>query len=205
MLQVLGLGSTEEEAYLAVLARSGVAAGLPPATVTRLVRVGLLAPDPVRPGHYLVAELLPVLARALGVPPGRVVARPGGSQRSRPRGGQSAERTAGDSRRRPDSAGGRARTRAGRGWAEGEDRGHEDRGPEDKGREDKGDASPSGLAADDSELLELLASGLTDAAIGRRLGVSYRTVQRRVRTLMMRLEAATRFQAGSRAVHRGWL
>ncbi|MGD0557044.1 MAG: hypothetical protein ABSA93_18950 [Streptosporangiaceae bacterium] len=47
--------------------------------------------------------------------------------------------------------------------------------------------------------------GLTDAAIARHLGAHLRTVQRRVRGLLDRLGAATRFQAGLQAVRRGWL
>ncbi|WP_377273302.1 winged helix-turn-helix transcriptional regulator [Peterkaempfera sp. SMS 1(5)a] len=54
-------------------------------------------------------------------------------------------------------------------------------------------------------LLELLASGLTDAAITRALGWSERTTQRRIQRLMGRLDATTRFQAGLAAARRGWL
>lgn len=57
----------------------------------------------------------------------------------------------------------------------------------------------------DTPLLALLASGLTDDAIGRQLRVSARTVRRRVAALMDRLDARTRFQAGVQARSRGWL
>jgi DNA-binding CsgD family transcriptional regulator len=63
----------------------------------------------------------------------------------------------------------------------------------------------TGPEPSESELLALLAAGLTDAAIGRHLGTHPRTVQRRVRVLLDRLGAATRFQAGLQAVRRGWL
>ncbi|HEX3786383.1 MAG TPA: winged helix-turn-helix transcriptional regulator [Pseudonocardiaceae bacterium] len=54
-------------------------------------------------------------------------------------------------------------------------------------------------------LLTLLAAGQTDAGIGRALGWSPRTTQRRVRDLMAELNATTRFQAGLAAKDRGWL
>lgn len=52
---------------------------------------------------------------------------------------------------------------------------------------------------DQQRLITLLLSGLTDEAIARQLGVSYRTVQRRVAELMDRLGAHSRFQAGAQA------
>jgi predicted transcriptional regulator len=54
-------------------------------------------------------------------------------------------------------------------------------------------------------LLELLAAGLTDAAIARSQGWSERTTQRRIHRLMQELGAATRFQASLTAARRGWL
>ncbi len=55
------------------------------------------------------------------------------------------------------------------------------------------------------ELLTLLAAGMTDERIARRLGVSARTVQRRVSALMSGLGASNRFQAGVQANRRGLL
>jgi|GEM_PF-5483734 len=55
------------------------------------------------------------------------------------------------------------------------------------------------LPADQLELLRLLATGLSDQAIGRRLDLSRRTVQRRVRSLMDTFGVQTRFQLGMRA------
>ncbi|WP_433419788.1 helix-turn-helix transcriptional regulator [Microtetraspora malaysiensis] len=56
----------------------------------------------------------------------------------------------------------------------------------------------------DPELFVLLAAGLKDEAVARQLGVSLRTVHRRVSELMDRLGARTRFQAGLLAARRGW-
>ncbi|MCW2797555.1 DNA-binding response regulator [Nocardioides sp.] len=54
-------------------------------------------------------------------------------------------------------------------------------------------------------LLQQLASGAQDEQIARRLGVSLRTVRRRVADTLSELGADTRFQAGVEAVRRGWL
>jgi predicted transcriptional regulator len=57
----------------------------------------------------------------------------------------------------------------------------------------------------DSRVLALLLAGLTDQAIGGQLGLSLRTVQRRVHQLMDRAGVATRFQLGHEAARRRWL
>ena len=54
-------------------------------------------------------------------------------------------------------------------------------------------------------LVRLLASGAKDEQIARTLGLSLRTVRRRVADLMIELGVDTRFQAGAEAVRRGWL
>ncbi|HET8591786.1 MAG TPA: helix-turn-helix domain-containing protein [Nakamurella sp.] len=54
------------------------------------------------------------------------------------------------------------------------------------------------LSPDDRHLLSLLLTGLTDKAAGRALGMSERTVQRRVRAVMTQLDAETRLQLGAR-------
>ena len=66
------------------------------------------------------------------------------------------------------------------------------------------------LAADridevDARILTLLLGGLTDQAIGGQLGLSLRTVQRRVSGLMGRARVVTRFQLGHEASRRGWI
>lgn len=54
-------------------------------------------------------------------------------------------------------------------------------------------------------LLEQLASGAQDEQIARRLGLSLRTVRRRVAEMMAELGTTSRFQAGVEAARRGWL
>jgi DNA-binding CsgD family transcriptional regulator len=54
-------------------------------------------------------------------------------------------------------------------------------------------------------LLRLLASGSTDEAAAKKLGVSVRTVRRIMAELMDQLEASSRFEAGHKATQRGWL
>ena len=64
--------------------------------------------------------------------------------------------------------------------------------------------SDSEPAASDRKLIGLLAAGLTDEVIARSLGVSLRTVQRRIHLLMRDLNVVTRFQAGMAAREHGW-
>lgn len=54
-------------------------------------------------------------------------------------------------------------------------------------------------------VLRMLAQGLTDDAIARRLGVSVRTVRGDVASAMVELDARSRFQAGVRAMQMGLL
>ncbi|GAA3061693.1 MULTISPECIES: helix-turn-helix transcriptional regulator [Actinomycetes] len=55
------------------------------------------------------------------------------------------------------------------------------------------------------QLLRLMASGLTDEHMARELGISRRTLSRRVQDLLERTGARTRFQLGVQAARRGWL
>lgn len=66
-------------------------------------------------------------------------------------------------------------------------------------------ATRSGLDPRDVAILALLAAGASDTTIARQTRISQRTVERRVRSLMDRLGAATRFQAGVQAARRGWI
>lgn len=65
--------------------------------------------------------------------------------------------------------------------------------------------STEALSALDAQLLSLLLAGLTDHVIARQLGLSLRTVQRRVRDLMTLAGVDTRVQLGWQAARRGWL
>lgn len=64
-------------------------------------------------------------------------------------------------------------------------------------------ASP--LGPEDGRLLSLLLAGLTDEAIAAHQGVSTRTVQRRVQSLMSAAHARTRLQLAWHAGRSGWL
>jgi DNA-binding CsgD family transcriptional regulator len=66
-------------------------------------------------------------------------------------------------------------------------------------------ASGDGLPELDARILGLLLAGLTDQAVANQLGLSMRTVQRRVRALMDLVAAETRLQLGFQAARRGWL
>jgi len=67
------------------------------------------------------------------------------------------------------------------------------------------ETSPDRLDAVDTKVLSLLLAGLTDASIGAQLGLSLRTVQRRVRQMMDRARVDTRVQLGYEAGKRGWV
>ncbi|GAA3478120.1 helix-turn-helix domain-containing protein [Streptomyces yanii] len=71
--------------------------------------------------------------------------------------------------------------------------------------EDANPADLHSLPADDRLMLSLMTAGLPDEAIARQLGMSYRTLQRRLRVLMDRAHARTRFQLGLQAVANGWV
>ncbi|MFI7207911.1 helix-turn-helix domain-containing protein [Micromonospora aurantiaca (nom. illeg.)] len=55
------------------------------------------------------------------------------------------------------------------------------------------------------KLLRVLAGGLTDEALGKRLGRSLRTVRRMMAELMDRVGARSRCEAGAKAAQLGWV
>ncbi|MFF9338522.1 MULTISPECIES: helix-turn-helix domain-containing protein [unclassified Streptomyces] len=61
------------------------------------------------------------------------------------------------------------------------------------------------LTAEDRRLLTLLLNGYTDQAIGAQVGVSERTVQRRVRRLLALAGVRSRLQLGWHAARHHWL
>ena len=66
-------------------------------------------------------------------------------------------------------------------------------------------SSADELADEDRRLLFLLNGGLKESSIASQLGVSSRTVERRITRLMTTLGVQTRFQLGVEATARGWL
>jgi DNA-binding CsgD family transcriptional regulator len=66
-------------------------------------------------------------------------------------------------------------------------------------------AMPDSPTLAERNLLERMATGSTDEAIARRLGISDRQVRRQIAHLLQRLEVSSRFAAGAEAVRRGWL
>jgi DNA-binding NarL/FixJ family response regulator len=61
-----------------------------------------------------------------------------------------------------------------------------------------------GLPPLDRQVLTLLLAGLTDRSIASQLGLSMRTVQRRVQAQMEEAGVQTRMQLGWRAARVGW-
>jgi len=61
------------------------------------------------------------------------------------------------------------------------------------------------LSPQEQAVLRLLAQGCTDEVIARRLGISVRTSRRITASLLVRLDARSRFQAGFQAALYGWL
>ena len=66
----------------------------------------------------------------------------------------------------------------------------------DRGRTLKTSADVAGVAAEAREILRLMAAGLNDKAIAHELGISMRTLNRRISELMTQLNARSRFQIG---------
>jgi DNA-binding CsgD family transcriptional regulator len=58
---------------------------------------------------------------------------------------------------------------------------------------------------DERLLLQLLGEGLKDESVAKHLGISVRTVRRKIGDLLNRLRATSRFQAGMLATRRDWV
>jgi DNA-binding NarL/FixJ family response regulator len=57
-------------------------------------------------------------------------------------------------------------------------------------------------AVDGDTLVSLLAAGMNDKSIAQELGISARTLERRILDLFRSLDSKTRFQAGWQSAHR---
>ncbi|WP_436536212.1 LuxR C-terminal-related transcriptional regulator [Actinoplanes sp. HUAS TT8] len=69
----------------------------------------------------------------------------------------------------------------------------------------KSDDEPDAeITAEERLLLQLLSIGWKDEAVAKRLGVSVRTVRRKISEIVVRLGASSRFQAGVMAARRAW-
>lgn len=64
---------------------------------------------------------------------------------------------------------------------------------------------PSTPTDDELALLDLMARGYTDEVVAQKLGLTARTLRRRLRSAMDKLGAASRFEAGFRLALSGWL
>lgn len=67
------------------------------------------------------------------------------------------------------------------------------------------DVERSGLDSQDARILALMLAGLTDQSVANQLGLSLRTVQRRVKVLMGIAGVSTRIQLGWYAARKGWI
>lgn len=68
-----------------------------------------------------------------------------------------------------------------------------------------GPAGSGDLTLTDRQLLSLLVAGVADKAIASQLGLSRRTVQRRIQSMMALAGATTRMQLAWQAARRGWM
>ena len=67
--------------------------------------------------------------------------------------------------------------------------------------------APSGdrLPPAQQKVLELMAEGLNDDKIARRLAISTTTVRRHITAILHRLGVSSRFAAGAAAQRKGWI
>jgi DNA-binding NarL/FixJ family response regulator len=72
-------------------------------------------------------------------------------------------------------------------------------------REPHAPAAPGGLSARETEVLRLVAEGLSNQAIGERLFVSEHTVHRHVANILNKLSVSSRAAAVAQAARRGLL
>ncbi|WP_282696367.1 helix-turn-helix transcriptional regulator [Streptomyces sp. CC208A] len=75
----------------------------------------------------------------------------------------------------------------------------------DRGREREQERSEEEVTGQERQMLKLLGQGMTDEVAARHLGIGVRTARRMMASLMQRLGARSRFEAGMLAERRGWL
>lgn len=71
--------------------------------------------------------------------------------------------------------------------------------------DDESSPHETGLSDTQLRLLILLAQGMTDEAAAKRLNIGLRTVRRQMSTIMERINAKSRFEAGVKVAQQGWL
>jgi DNA-binding CsgD family transcriptional regulator len=71
--------------------------------------------------------------------------------------------------------------------------------------EKNGSPAPIEPTAEELAIVQLLAEGYKDDVVATRLGLAKRTYRRRLDSVVMKLGARSRFQAGALAFERGWL
>lgn len=64
---------------------------------------------------------------------------------------------------------------------------------------------PTAPTEDELALLALMSRGYTDEVVAHKLGLTARTLRRRLRSAMDKLGAASRFEAGFKLAASGWL
>ena len=64
---------------------------------------------------------------------------------------------------------------------------------------------PATPTDDELALLNLMSRGYTDEVVAQKLGLTARTLRRRLRSAMDKLGAASRFEAGFKLAQSGWL
>jgi DNA-binding CsgD family transcriptional regulator len=68
-----------------------------------------------------------------------------------------------------------------------------------------GTSRPDGITEEEIVMLRLLSDGYKDEIVARKLGISVRTLRRKISDVMRRMPADSRFQAGVLAARRGWI
>jgi DNA-binding NarL/FixJ family response regulator len=67
------------------------------------------------------------------------------------------------------------------------------------------DDRPAVPTDDELALLSLMSRGYTDEVVAQKLGLTARTLRRRLRSAMDKLGAASRFEAGYRLAQSDWI